>query len=45
MAAKNTMTQTLAFKYRSENVRVNGVLAGIIHTGALDVMAKKKNKS
>lgn len=45
MAAKNTMTQTLAFKYRSDNVRVNGVLAGVIHTGALDVMARKKNQS
>ena len=39
------MTQTLAFKYRNGNVRVNGVQAGVIHTGALDVMAKKKNKS
>jgi len=45
MAAKNTMTQTLAFKYRNHNVRVNGVQAGVIHTGALDVMAEKKNKS
>lgn len=45
MAAKNTMTQTLAFKYRNSNVRVNGVQAGVIHTGALDVMAKKKKKS
>lgn len=45
MAAKNTMTQTLAFKYRNDNVRVNGVLAGVIHTGALDAMAKKKNES
>lgn len=45
MASKNTMTQTLAFKYRNGNVRVNGVLTGVIHTGALDVMAKKKNKS
>jgi len=45
MAAKNTMIQTLAFKYRNDNVRVNGVLAGIIHTGALDAMAKKKNQS
>ena len=45
MASKNTMTQTLAFKYRNGNVRVNGVLAGVIHTGALDVMAKKKNVS
>mmetsp|Transcript_4585 Transcript_4585/g.10483 ORF Transcript_4585/g.10483 Transcript_4585/m.10483 type:complete len:291 (+) Transcript_4585:283-1155(+) len=45
MAAKNTMTQTLAFKYRNDNVRVNGVQAGIIHTGALEVMARKKNTS
>ncbi|VEU33438.1 unnamed protein product [Pseudo-nitzschia multistriata] len=45
MAAKNTMIQTLAFKYRNSNVRVNGVLAGVIHTGALDVMAAKKNQS
>jgi len=43
MAAKNTMVQTLAFKYRSDNVRVNGVLAGVVHTGALDAMARKKN--
>mmetsp|Transcript_49659 Transcript_49659/g.56176 ORF Transcript_49659/g.56176 Transcript_49659/m.56176 type:complete len:290 (-) Transcript_49659:41-910(-) len=45
MAAKNTMTQTLAFKYRDDNIRVNGVQTGIIHTGALDIMAKKKNVS
>ncbi|OEU15448.1 NAD(P)-binding protein [Fragilariopsis cylindrus CCMP1102] len=45
MASKNTMTQTLAFKYRNDNIRVNGVQAGVIHTGALDVMAVKKNRS
>ena len=45
MAAKNTMIQTLAFKFRNDNVRVNGVQAGIIHTGALEVMAVKKNVS
>jgi len=45
MAAKNTMIQTLAFKYRNDRVRVNGVQCGVIHTGALDVMAKKKKKS
>ncbi|KAL3932661.1 MAG: hypothetical protein SGARI_003903 [Bacillariaceae sp.] len=44
MASKNTMAQTLAFKYRQDNVRVNVVAAGVIHTGALDVMAQKKNK-
>ncbi len=45
MAGKNTMVQTLAFKYRQDNVRVNLVAAGVIHTGALDAMAKKKNLS
>jgi len=45
MAAKNTMTQTLAFQHRGDNVRVNGVQAGVIHTGALDVMAAKKHQS
>eukprot|EP00588_Corethron_pennatum_P017744 CAMPEP_0194305198 /NCGR_PEP_ID=MMETSP0171-20130528/2688_1 /TAXON_ID=218684 /ORGANISM="Corethron pennatum, Strain L29A3" /LENGTH=231 /DNA_ID=CAMNT_0039056651 /DNA_START=32 /DNA_END=728 /DNA_ORIENTATION=+ len=45
MAAKNTMIQTLAFKYRHDRVRVNGVQCGVIHTGALDVMAKKKKTS
>jgi NAD(P)-dependent dehydrogenase (short-subunit alcohol dehydrogenase family) len=45
MAARNTMTETLAFKYRQDNVRVNAVLCGVIHTGALDVMARKKNQS
>lgn len=43
MAGKNTMMQTLAFKYRRDNVRVNLVASGVIHTGALDVMAQKKN--
>ena len=42
-AAQNTMTQTLAFKYRTGNIRVNAVLPACIHTGALDVMAQKKN--
>lgn len=41
-AAQNTMTETLAFKYRTSNVRINGVLPACIHTGALDVMAAKK---
>jgi NAD(P)-dependent dehydrogenase (short-subunit alcohol dehydrogenase family) len=45
MAGKNTMAQTLAFKYRQSNVRVNLVACGVIHSGALDVMAKKKNQS
>ncbi|KAL3916490.1 MAG: hypothetical protein SGILL_005153 [Bacillariaceae sp.] len=45
MASKTTMAQTLAFKYRNDNVRVNVVAAGVIHTGALDVMAEKKGKS
>ena len=42
MATKNTMTKTLAFKYRQQNIRVNGVQTGVIHTGALDVMAVQK---
>jgi NAD(P)-dependent dehydrogenase (short-subunit alcohol dehydrogenase family) len=41
-AAQNTMIETLAFKYRTANVRINGVLPACIHTGALDVMAAKK---
>lgn len=45
MAMKNNMTKTLAFKYRNDNIRVNGVNTGVIHTGALDVMAEKKGKS
>jgi 3-oxoacyl-[acyl-carrier protein] reductase len=45
MAGKNTLMETLAFKYRQDNVRVNLVAAGVIHTGALDVMAGKKNVS
>jgi NAD(P)-dependent dehydrogenase (short-subunit alcohol dehydrogenase family) len=44
-AARNTMTETLAFKYRTGNIRVNGVLPACIHTGALDIMAAKKNTS
>ena len=42
-AAQNCMVETLAFKYRTSNVRINAVLPACIHTGALDVMAKKKN--
>jgi NAD(P)-dependent dehydrogenase (short-subunit alcohol dehydrogenase family) len=45
MSAKETMMKNLAFKYRHDNVRINLVSAGVIHTGALDVMAKKKNVS
>eukprot|EP00536_Pseudo-nitzschia_multiseries_P000166 jgi/Psemu1/62517/estExt_Genemark1.C_30066 len=44
-AARNTMVKTLAFKYRTTGVRVNGVLAGVIHTGALDAMAAQKQQS
>jgi hypothetical protein len=32
----------LAFKHRTDNIRVNGVLPACIHTGALDRMAVKK---
>jgi len=42
-AAQNTMVETLAFKYRTSNVRINAVLPACIHTDALDVMAAKKN--
>jgi NAD(P)-dependent dehydrogenase (short-subunit alcohol dehydrogenase family) len=42
-AAQNCMVETLAFKYRTSNVRINAVLPACIHTGALDRMAKKKN--
>lgn len=42
-AAENCMVETLAFKYRTSNVRINAVLPACIHTGALDIMAKKKN--
>ena len=41
-AAKNAMIETLAFEHRSSNVRVNGVRVGIVHTGALDTMARSK---
>ena len=44
-AAQNCLVQQLAFQYRAHNVRVNAVLAGCIHTGALDRMAIKKNVS
>jgi 7-alpha-hydroxysteroid dehydrogenase len=44
-AAQNCMVETLAFKYRTSNVRINAVLPACIHTGALDVMAKKKNQT
>lgn len=42
-AAQNCMVETLAFKYRTSNVRVNAVLPACIHTGALDRMAEKKS--
>ena len=42
-AAQNCLVQQLAFQYRDHNVRVNAVLAGCIHTGALDRMAIQKN--
>lgn len=42
-AAQNCMVETLAFKYRTSNVRINAVLPACIHTGALDIMAAKKN--
>jgi 3-oxoacyl-[acyl-carrier protein] reductase len=41
-SAQNTMVQTLAFKYRTSNVRVNAVLPACIHSIKLDVMAEKK---
>jgi NAD(P)-dependent dehydrogenase (short-subunit alcohol dehydrogenase family) len=44
-AAQNAMIETLAFKYRTKNIRVNGVLPACIHTGHLDIMAMKKNVS
>lgn len=44
-AAQNCLVQQLAFQYRANHVRVNAVLAGCIHTGALDRMAIKKNVS
>ena len=39
------MLQTLAFECRNQNVRVNGVQVGIIHTGALDAMAIRKDQT
>ena len=44
-AAQNTMVETLAFKYRTSNVRINAVLPACIHNGKLDIMAAKKNAS
>jgi NAD(P)-dependent dehydrogenase (short-subunit alcohol dehydrogenase family) len=44
-AAQNAMIETLAFKYRTDNIRVNGVLPACIHTGHLDQMARKKHVS
>jgi len=44
-AAQNAMIETLAFKYRTDNIRVNGVLPACIHTGHMDQMARKKNVS
>lgn len=44
-AAQNCMIETLAFRHRLDNIRVNGVLPSCIHTGALDIMASKKGKS
>lgn len=44
-AAQNTMVQTLAFRYRRDNIRINGVLPSCVHTGALDAMATKKSMS
>ena len=43
-AAENALVETMAFKYRSSGIRVNGVLPACIHTGALDRAAAKKNK-
>lgn len=43
-AAQNTMTETLAFKYR-DSVRINAILPACIHTGALDIMAIKKKQN
>mmetsp|Transcript_16601 Transcript_16601/g.27512 ORF Transcript_16601/g.27512 Transcript_16601/m.27512 type:complete len:276 (-) Transcript_16601:154-981(-) len=42
-AAQNTLVETLAFQYRTSNVRVNAVLPSCIHTNFLDIMAEKKN--
>ena len=44
-AAQNCMVETLAFRHRLDNIRVNGVLPSCIHTGALDIMAAKKGKT
>ena len=44
-AAQNAMVETLAFRHRTDNVRVNAVLPSCIHTGALDLMAAKKGRT
>lgn len=41
-AAQNCLVKNLAFKYREDHIRVNGVLAACIHTNKLDIMAHKK---
>ncbi len=43
-AAQNCLVETLAFKHRQDNIRVNAVLPACIHTEALNVMAAKKNR-
>lgn len=42
-AAQNALVESMAFEYRTSNVRVNAVLPSCIHTGFLDLMANKKN--
>jgi len=44
-AAQNCMVETLAFRHRTDGIRVNAVLPSCIHTGALDLMATKKGKT
>eukprot|EP00562_Extubocellulus_spinifer_P014516 CAMPEP_0178571188 /NCGR_PEP_ID=MMETSP0697-20121206/17492_1 /TAXON_ID=265572 /ORGANISM="Extubocellulus spinifer, Strain CCMP396" /LENGTH=320 /DNA_ID=CAMNT_0020205705 /DNA_START=52 /DNA_END=1014 /DNA_ORIENTATION=+ len=44
-AAQNCMVETMAFRHRLDNIRVNAVLPSCIHTGALDLMAAKKGKT
>lgn len=44
-AAQNCMIETLAFRHRLDNIRVNGVLPSCIYTGALDTMAARRGMS
>ena len=44
-AAQNCKVETLAFRHRTDGIRVNAVLPSCIHTGALDLMATKKGKT